>query len=676
MSSFARYLLTLFAGRKSWHLLLFLFLIMQLIAGFWLLHQEKQAESAYVAQLHELLEASVRIVRYAVTSSQLDLDSLDKLSAGVRRYQRGLDTIRASILAKEPARAQSIDRLNAVWVPVRDAAQRLLGHTNDLAELRKAVEETDQRLPDVLSQYESVIGDLQATVNDASDLKLLRDQQLILHRVAANINTVTGGILGGVDVNARSAISGSIESDLFLLEKSLGFLTIGDGEASQQSDVLIGEVSLRIQIESMIEQLKELAGSVRTVIESAAVMREVNKYSQVLVEDGGALLNPIQVLAKNSTMRSGKKNIYTVWIAFAAISLVLWLIYVGFEHMLRARSIAAAAEKDKEHLQSMVDDVARQMASFSEGDHGVNVRSKTYSDQHLVVQANRMIEHVSAVDKQIQENYLPIIKRVAEADSEIASSIDRQTNDIARLSVELNNIVASKTSGSALLSNHMSKINGQLQQLSTQVGALKNHIIGRDEPEGDRVSAHEVRQLQSHITDRLGSLSDLSKRIHQDVIDASSLLATAMSGDRSMRRSIEQLQTLTGRYLGMVDDIEALLANMDTAVAALHTADTEKHDVKAKFDALDHAVSDALLEAENGSQELLAAVNNSDGKQAEQAERVALILDELQDGNQRMAVVATTSDIGTKELNKLASKHLKKVLSNENQSSNKEGPSS
>ena len=660
MSGFSHYLLALFAGQKRWHLVVCVILLAQLAFSAWGLVQKTRLDNNHMDQLLAFSGSSAHLSRHAVALSQLKLSALAKLSQDIERYQQQLDALRPYYTQNQPgAWQQSFQQLDVIWQPIREAAEELLSYSEKLSALRSAVEETDQHLPEVLTQHDGIIDGLHSLVSKPASLKLLREQRLILHRMAANINAVTAGVLSGVDANARSAISSSIESDLFLLEKSVGLMVTDNKEAISEAEKTGVDVSLLIQIDGVAEQLSQLTASVRKVIESLSVIREVNKSSQLLVEDSGLLLKPSQELVAYQKYASQGFSVEKTWLVFSFSALLFWLFYMGFQRLNTASHDAESMQVGKESLQSEVDYVAKQMANFSEGDHGIVVRSKTDDCQHLAVQANRMIEYVGVIDKQIATDYLPVIERIMKVDVEMATTIDRQTNDIARLSAELNNIVSGKTSGSAVLGGHLNEMKDHLAELSQRASAINGQFDVGNKNDSMRAGAHRVNQLQSHINDRLESLSELSQRINLDVVDASALLAGRAGGDRAVRRAVEQLQVLTARYRDIVNDVVALLADMNATVAPLLDSGDNDNQCASDINDFSQAVVSRVADIEQCSHKLLAAVGEDDSSQARQAESISLILDELQDGNQRLAVVAMDGDVGIKRLNKLASEHVK-----------------
>ena len=653
MPSFFQYLLKLFSGYKQWHVLVLVVLSIQLVVPAWFLHQQREQCTQNIEQLFDLNALSASMTRQAVAISQLQLGDFEKLALSTEHYQQKLDVLRPVFQQNASISRQTFKHLNDIWQPIRGAATDLLALEKKLQRLRVAVEDTDQRLPDVLLGHDRIIDALRAVLNKPASLRLLNEQRLIVQRIAANTNAATASVLSAVDANARTALSGSIEADLFLLEKSLGIMV------SDNKEVLAGaredgsNMSLLREVDALAERLTELAESIREVVTSLPVMRDINEHAQLLIEDGGLLVKPVQQLIADQMRAIQGWSKVRLWLYVSIAALLLWLFYVSYcrSKTLYGETLTLAAEK--ESLQAGVDGIARQMASFSEGDHAITVRSESIECQRLVAQANRMIAYVDSLDKQIEKNFLPLVKRVSQAKAEMVATIDRQANDIARLSVELNNVVSGQTSSSTALTSQLVQMQTRLQSMRQQIDAAKQQLPRLDDCESADASVHAVRQLRQHIDDRLRSLAELSQRINLDVVEVSASLMNKSAGDRALRRAIESVQSLTGRYQGQVNDVAQLFNDLALELGAL-IEKTER--VESTVDVFERLQSDVTVHVENidqGVPELVNAIASIDRAHARHTEVISLMLDELQDSNQRLSVAAVDSDAAIKQLDKL-----------------------
>lgn len=659
MSRFAHYLLHLIAGEKRWHLPLFIVLLAQCVFAGWLVQQKHEPISRHIEQLFGLNRLSAPIAKHAVIISQLHLAGLEKLTLIIERYQQQLDLLRPYYEQNKSPVWQTFTQLNVIWQPLREAADDLFAQRDKLVQLRSAVEDTDKRLPAVVVELDRVIDNLRSTASKPATQRLLREQRLILHRLSANINAVTAGVLSAVNTNARSALSSSIESDLFLLEKSLGLIVAENHEELTEAEKQGSDVSALTKIDGVSDRLAALANGVRKVIESLPVINSINQSSQLLVEDSGLLIEPVQQLILHQKQLAQRLGAERLWFYTALIMLPFWLVYMGFLRLRQSRAEIGALKSESDSLQGSVDDVARQMANFSEGDHHTQVHAKAVACKHLAEQANRMIDYVTVLDKQIETDYQPLIKRVIKAESEMAASIDRQANDIARLSAELNNVVAGRTTGSATLTTHLTQTKAQLQTIVAQIESVKKELSGQGETQTADAIVHTVRQLQKHIEDRLQTLAELSQRINLDVVEMGASLAGRSVSERGLRRTVEQLQLLTGRYHDMVGDISQLLNDLNAGLTALLDKTERAGGFSEAIERLRSSVNTDVADIDQRCVTLASALASEDKAQAQHAERISLILDELQDTNQRLTVVAMDGDVGIKQLDKLASQHTK-----------------
>jgi len=654
MPSFFHYLLTLLSGHKRWHVLLLIILLCQIAIAAWFLTQQRLQHTQYVEQLFELNAQSALMANHAVAISQLKLNEFGKLTTSVEHYQQKLDELRPAYQQGVSSSWQTFKQLGEIWQPIRGAAADLLAAEEKLRDLRIAVEDTDQRLPAVLAEHDRVIDALRSALKKPASLRLLREQRLVLHRMVANTNAATASVLSAVDTNARIALSGSIETDLFLLGKSLEIMAADNKEALAAAKQEGSDVSLLLKIDEIAERLTELAISIRKVAASLTVMQDINKYTQLLVEDGGLLVRPVQQLITDRLYANSKLSKEQFWLWLSCSLVLLWLLYMAYCQAKQFHSEKLASSSQKESLQTSVDGIVRQLASFSEGDHAITVRSKSLACQHLVEQTNRMIAYVRSLDKQIEKDFLPLIERVATAEMDMAATIDRQANDIARLSVELNNVVSGQTTGSTELASQLVQTQSQLQSLLQQVDQAKQQLSESRESDSTEFSAHAVRQLQQHIEDRLRSLTELSQRINLEIIDVSTSLAGRSGSDRTLRRSVESVQSLTGRYEGQVNDTAQLLNDMTSNVEFLLQQMEQVDGITKILERFQSNIVGDVAEIDQGMSEFASVIAGADRTQARHAEAISLILDELQEGNQRFLVAAVNSDVGIKRLHKLA----------------------
>ncbi len=618
MPDFFRYLLMLFNDRKRWHVLLLLVLLAQIVVSAWFLHQQRDQDVKHINQLLSLNSLSALMANHAVAISQLKLNEFVKLASNVERYQQNLDVLRPGYQQGESESWQTFKQLNDIWKPIREAASDLLAMDEKLRRLRAAVEDTDQRLPTILVEHDHVIDALRVALKNPARLRLLREQRLILHRMAANANAATASVLSAVNANARAALSDSIEADLFLLEKSLGIM-VADNKATLVAANQDGsDVSLLLNIDAIAEHLVELVENMRRVTTSLVVMRDMNKHAQLIIEDSGLLVRPVKQLIADylrADRTPGKKQI---WFYSSLVMLLLWLFYRAYccTHKVSDEKLILSFEK--KNLQTGVDSIARQIA----------------------------------------KDFLPLIKRVAIAKSKVTVIVDRQATNVARLSAEFNNVVSGQMSGSTALASQIIQTQAQLQLLLKQIDEAKQQLLKVDDGQPMEVTVHAVRQLHQHIDDRLRSLVELSQRINLEVIDLSSTLASRSGSDRVLRRAIEQLQSLTRRYHGQANDVAQLLNDMTLATDPLLQKMNRVEDITGVFEHLQSSAIDDVNKIDQGSSEFTRTIADADREQARHTEVIALILDELQDDNQRLSVAAVDSDVGIKQLNKLVTEQL------------------
>ncbi|MBL4851781.1 MAG: hypothetical protein JKY90_05820, partial [Gammaproteobacteria bacterium] len=633
-------------------------LLVQIVVSAWFLHQHREQDVKHINQLLSLNSLSALMANHAVAISQLKLNEFVKLASNVERYQQNLDVLRPGYQQGESESWQTFKQLNDIWKPIREAASDLLAMDEKLRRLRAAVEDTDQRLPTILVEHDHVIDALRVALKNPARLRLLREQRLILHRMAANANAATASVLSAVNANARVALSDSIEADLFLLEKSLGIM-VADNKATlaavNQDDF---DVSLLLNIDVIAEHLVELVENMRRVTTSLVVMRDMNKHAQLLIEDSGLLVRPVKQLIADylrAARAPGKKQ---TWLYSSLALLLFWLFYRAYCHIRQMSDEKLALLFEKENLQTGVDSIARQIANFSEGDHAINASSKSIDCQHLVEQVNRMMAHVNSLDQKIAKYFLPLIKRVATEKSEVMVIVDREATNIARLSAEINNVVSGQMSGSTVLASQVMQTQAQLQSLLKQIDVAKKQLVKVDDSQPTEVTVHAVRQLHQHIDDRLRSLVELSQRINLEVIDLSSTLASRSGSDRVLRRAIEQLQSLTRRYHGQANDVAQLLNDMTLATNPLLQKMNRVEGITGAFERLQSSAIDDINKIDQGLSDFARTIAGADREQARHIEAIALILDALQEGNQRLSVAAVDSDVGIKQLNKLATEQL------------------
>lgn len=665
MHDFFHYLLTLINGNKRWHVALLIVLLLQIGLAAWFLHQQHIKSEDHVGQLLDLNAQSALMANHAVVISQLELSAFEKLASNIERYQQRIDMLQPRYQQNVNDSWQTFKQLSDTWQPVREAATDLLSAREKLSDLRLAVEDTDKRLPDVLTEHDLVIDELRVALKKPASLRLLREQRIVLQRMAANTNAATASVLSAVNINARAALTSSIEADLFLLEKSLEIMSVDNKEALEEAKQDGSDVSLLLKVDAIAQRLTELAASIRQVMSSLTVTQDINKHVQLLVEDSGLLITPVQQLVTDQLQLSGEFTKERLWLYLAMILVILWFFYMAYSHMRVIEDERAALSLEKDGLQEGVETISRQMASFSEGDHAVTIHAESVNCQHLAEQANRMLTHVSTLDKQIEKDFLPLVRSLAKAESGVAATVDRQANDIARLSIELSNIVSGQTSASSGLASQLVQAQSQLQSLIQRIAQTSLQLPDSKKGGSTDVTAHAVRQLQQHIDDRLHSLSELSQRINLEVIDASTSLAARSGSDRAVRRAMESLQALTGRYHGQVNDIVQLLADMASNINAL-LQQIEKVEGVAEF--FEQFQSNVLSDAKNidaSASEFASAITQADRAQARHTEAISLVLDELQDGNQRLSVAATESDLCVKKLDKFIVAQVNTVAEND-----------
>ncbi|NOX26748.1 MAG: hypothetical protein GXP21_00895 [Gammaproteobacteria bacterium] len=667
MHDFFHYLLTLFNGNKRWHVALLIALLLQVGVAAWFLHQQGAESEAHVEQLFSLNAQSALMASHAVAISQLELNAFEKLASSVEGYQQGLDVLRPSYQKDVSDSWQTFKQLSDIWQPVREAVMGLLSSKDKLSDLRIAVEDTDQRLPDVLTEHNLVIDELRVALRKPASLRLLREQRIILQRMAANTNAATASVLSAVNVNARAALTSSIEADLFLLEKSLEIMSVDNKEALEEAKQDGSDVSLLLKINAIAQRLAELAISIRKVMGSLVVTQDINKHVQLLVEDSGLLITPVQQLVKDRLQLTKGFTKERLSLYFAIALVMLWLLYMAYCHVRTVDAERVSLSIEKDSTQEGIDNISRQMAAFSEGDHAITVRVESINCRHLAGQANRMVAYVGLLDKQIEKDFLPLVKGLAKAEAGMVATIDRQANDIARLSVGLSNIVSGQTSASTELAGHLVQTQSQLQSLIQHIDQAALQLSDSEKGGSTDITAHAVRQLQQHIDDRLHSLAKLSQRINLEVIDTSTSLAGRPGSDRAVRRAMESLQSLTGRYHGQVNDIMQLLVDMTSSMSSLLQQIEKIEGVPELFDHFQSSVLSKVNKVDVSTSEFARAIAGADRSQARHTETISLVLDELQDGNQRLLVAATESDLCVRKLDKLIATQVNVVAENDSQ---------
>ena len=114
------------------------------------------------------------------------------------------------------------------------------------------------------------------------------------------------------------------------------------------------------------------------------------------------------------------------------------------------------------------------------------------------------------------------------------------------------------------------------------------------------------------------------------------------------------MQSLTGRYEGQVNDTAQLLNDMTSNVEFLLQQMEQVDGITKILERFQSNIVGDVAEIDQGMSEFASVIAGADRTQARHAEAISLILDELQEGNQRFLVAAVNSDVGIKRLHKLA----------------------
>lgn len=650
MSGFVQYLQAVLSGGRS-RLVVLLLVLVGLVAALWYSQQQRQQHLADIGRLLELDRLSASIAVDALAVGRLELAAPARLSVTIEAYQQQLDTLRSAYQADRTNALHGFAQLEDSWASLRAAATAVTEAGDQLKALRGAVEIIDQLLPALLADYDRIVDAVRSATQKPTSLKLLREQRLLLHRLGANINAATASALSAVDRNAREALTGSIEADLFLLEKSMDLMAQQNKELLRGAENKGTDVSLPLEISAILERLTELADSVRKVVSSASLMRTVNGSSQILIEDSGLLAKQTEKLISARLRQSRGFSRGDVPLYVALMALLLWPLYMSYRYASEQAVESKAAADAHDVVLAAVNDIARQIGNVAEGDHNIDVSSDVIDCGRLVVACNRLTEHMRTLDQRLLEEFLPLIKRLSAATAQALHTIDRQANDIARLSGEWNHSVARQMDNSSRLLTHIRRSEQGLEQLTESVRQRAEPEI-TVEADVRLPQAPALSHLYQHVDDRLQALRELGRRINIDVVELALALASRATVDRPLRRSAEQLQTLTARYDDLLADVGKLIADLSGEMKKMMSAGAP---TEAGAPPLPGEFLPALEEAAAHLQALAADIAGIDKEYAQQAEAMALTLDEMQDANQRLSVASLDSDVLLKKLDKLAS---------------------
>ncbi len=620
-----------------------------------------QHDKEYINLAGEQRLLSQRILKYATSASQANVEAFAKLKETHDLFQSALDKLRngdpSTGLPPSPKEVQDkLDRLVKEWERFStnvDTALAAEGTTRMLSEFIKA-------LTDLMPQVRETSNQLVDNMVDAGyrqkQIQLAAHQVTLAQRIEFSlIKMVQGG-------SEAAAAAEQFKTDVTAFGDVLNGMREGDsaqGISRIRNDKAVELLdNLQLMYQAIDDLSKRILERTPQLFKAQVAAKTMFTEADVLLQVSSDLLRSYIGLSKSST-RATVENL-SFAIAFAALVVLCWLGYTLIQDA--RRRIQATAEENRKHeeaIQRLLDEIS----GLAEGDLTVQATVTDDFTGAIAEQINYVVGALRGLVNTINDTVVQVSAAATETQTtaiHLADATDHQAHQISTVVTAINEMATSIEDVSGNAHNSSSVAQKSVEISKDGVKAVHDSINGME----------RIREQIQETSKRIKRLGESSLEISEivelinDLTDQTNILAlnaaiqAAMAGDagRGFAVVADEVQRLAERSTDATKQIEALVKTIQSdtseAIASMERSTSEV----VTGTKLSQAAGDTLTEIENVSNELNDLSHNisvAAAQQSSAANNISETMNVIQDlttqtaagTNQTSASISNLADL-------------------------------
>ncbi|WP_251358763.1 methyl-accepting chemotaxis protein [Kangiella sp. TOML190] len=581
-----------------------------------------------------------------------DLDTAtNKFNQNLRYLMDGDAT---SGLPASPAAIKNnqLTQLSNLWQTVNENTDKILENRDVVNQMFSNSQELNQLIPNLQSQYDSVIDTLLDSRASGSEVHQATRQKWLAERISSGLQKV---FRGGEEAKLASENFGQ---DVDTFGANLEGQLNGDEILEVRR---VANASARSALESIVDVYQNVNDRVDYIVFSTPKLFEVQSASDAIFASSDELLQDTQKVetayTSQTTSLTEFGSIAISGALFALVLLLLVLLYLSQRKAEKSRlkESEVAAEKEKEENAQNQEAIIRlldEIDSLADGDLTVKATVTEDFTGAIADSFNLTIDQLRGVVGTINDAVKQVSKSTDETQQTsmaLAEASRQQAQEITGASAAINEMAASIEQVSTNASES-SQVAEKSVEIAKKGGAVvRNTIKGMDTiREQIQETSKRIKRLgesSQEIGNIVSLINDIADQTNILALNAAIQASAAGEAGRGFAVVADEVQRLAERSGNATKQIEALVKTIqnDTNEAVISMEDTTSEVVRGARLAQDAGVS--LEEIENVSTnlaDLIQSISNAARQQAASAGHVSNTMTIIQE------ITSQTSD-GTTE---------------------------
>lgn len=583
------------------------------VGNFFWLGEKTEDETEYIGLSNDIGVLSQKVAKFSGEAASGNLNAFGELRATRNQIQESLDQLvngNEEGLPPSPESVQvSLDALGATWMPMRQAADNILGRSEMLVNLAATATGFRSQIPQLQGKIDDVVRTLTEIGAPAQQIYVASRQLVLADRMLRRVGDILQGGEGAV------AAADGFERDASLFGRVLSGLLNGSDELG------IRAIQNPQALESLGEAFQIFDGIGQNIDE---ILQASNELFDVRTSADRIFVTSEQLLADAESMVDSYANLSdTRFIpsvaaglllgAIAAILVLLLLLFFWREQRSRYMTTAELNQRNQEAILRLLDE----MGSLAEGDLTVSATVTEDITGAIADSINFAVEALRSLVTTINETAVQVASAAQETQAtamHLAEASEHQAQQITSASAAVNEIAVSIDEVSKNSSESADVAQRSVAIASKGAEVVRQTIEGmdsiRDQIQETSKRIKRLGESSQEIGDIVELINDIAEQTNILALNAAIQAASAGEAGRGFAVVADEVQRLAERASNATKQIETLVqtiqADTNEAVISMETT-TSQVVTGAK---LAEDAGEALGEIEKVSHDLADLIQN------------------------------------------------------------------
>jgi len=581
------------------------------------------AQLRYVDMSSYMLMGSQRIAKDSREAVLGNPESFRTLGDSTKSFVAVIDALAngdpAAGISPTPKEIRpELDKLIAVWNPVRQNVSDILAQEETLLTMRGQINEVNTISPLLLAQADEVVEQLTQEGAPAALVNQAGLQRTLSQRITKDVNVFA---LGGT---AAAVAATQFGKDVKLFARTNRLLR---AQAAP---------SVQAKLDQVEQTFGRMNSSVAGILDRVAEFFGAQRAAGSIASDSDNLLKAAQTLvnAYRSWTPYGQLLKILPWV-FGALTVILLSLLV-WAFIYEARERARESTEQNRQTQDAILELLDQMGNLADGDLTIEpvvtdqmTGAIADSMSYAVKEMRGLVERINATSHEVARESDEARGTV----SQLAEASERQAGQITDTASQMQAMAQSMQEMSQGARQSAEVAHGSVEVAKRGSEAVRNTISGMNEMrEQIQETAKRIKRL-GESSQQIGEIVSLIDDIAEqtNILSLNAAIQAAMAGEagRGFAVVADEVQRLAERSAGatkqIADLVKTIQADTNDAVASMEQATRGVVEGTRVAD----AAGQALVEIETVSEQLSSLISQMAESALQQSERASTVSERM-----------------------------------------------